>query len=147
MKQALAVLAMMLVLVFALADTSTAGVLRGENYDNPGNDGGGDGENGNHPWGGDRIIGGGGTEDKTVRSLAVTGNVALDLILARFLQYLSGGTTFTGGNSNTGGTGSTGSTGGTTSYLTTAPSQDPERSYASASAVRFDSQVRKAEQR
>jgi hypothetical protein len=133
MKQLFAVLAMMLVLVFALADNSHAGVYRGEDYDNIGDFGGDGGEDGDHPWGGDRVIGGGG--DKTARTSVVTGNIGLDLLLGQFLQYF----TTTSGST-------TGSV-RTNTYRARLLSEKRERSYAIASERRFDSSPRKVEQR
>ncbi len=95
MKHACTVLALGLVLVFALASTVPAGIIRGEDYDNPGNGpgGGGGGEDDDHPWGGDKIIGGGGDGDsdgvyeKRVRTSSLTGYFLIDLILQKFAVY------------------------------------------------------------
>lgn len=139
MKQLFAVLAMMLVLVFALADNSHAGIYRGEDYDDIGDFGG---EDGDHPWGGDRVIGGGG--DKTARISVVTGNIGLDLLLGQFIQYFS---TTTGSGSTTGSVRSTSSGVTTNTYRARLLSEKRERSYAIASERRVYSSLRKVEQR
>ena len=100
MKNAFAVLVMALVLVFALSTVVSAGIIRGENFDVPGDGPPGDDED--HPWGGDRIIGGGGTvDDKYSRSTSLTGNLIIDLLLDRFI-----GTFYRGGTGTTATTGS-----------------------------------------
>lgn len=93
MKSVFAVLAMALVLVFALSTVVSAGIIRGEDFDVPGNGPPGDDED--HPWGGDRIVGGGGgsADDKYVRSTGLTGNLTIDLLLDRFIgSFYRGGT-------------------------------------------------------
>lgn len=92
MKHAYAVLVLMLVLVFALGSSASAGIIRGENYDNVdggliGNDGGDE----DHPWGGDRVTGYGGDEvgDKYVRPLNATGFPILDLMITSFVKYFT----------------------------------------------------------
>jgi|GEM_PF-3422734 len=88
MKQVYTALVLALVLVFALGSTASAGITRGEYYDNPSVSGGGD-EDGDHPWGGDRIgDGGSGIIDvRVISTSAVTGYPAVDL----FINYLLGG--------------------------------------------------------
>lgn len=90
MKHAYAVLVLMLVLVFALGSSASAGIIRGENYDNPiGNSSGGEDED--HPWGGDRVSGDGGDEigDKYVRPSSATGFPILDLMITSFVKYFT----------------------------------------------------------
>ena len=85
MKHLFSVLVLMLVLVLALGGNTWAGVLPGEDYDDPS---GGQGED--HPWGGDLISGG--TEnlvgDKFVRSSSLTGIVMLDLFINQIFGYV-----------------------------------------------------------
>jgi hypothetical protein len=88
MKQVYTALVLALVLVFALGSTASAGIAPGENYDHPLVSGGG-GDDGDHPWGGDRIGDGGtGITDVRVISTSVaTGYPVVDL----FINYLLGG--------------------------------------------------------
>jgi len=88
MKKVYTALVLALVLVFAVGSTASAGITRGEYYDNPLVSGGGD-EDGDHPWGGDRIGDGGTgiTDVKVVSTSAITGYPAVDL----FINYLMGG--------------------------------------------------------
>jgi len=91
MKHAYAVLVLTLVLVFALGSSASAGIIRGENYDNPiGNSSGGS-EDEDHPWGGDRVSGDGGDEigDKYVRPSSATGFPMLDLMITSFVKYFT----------------------------------------------------------
>ena len=91
MKHAYAVLVLTLVLVFALGSSASAGVIRGENYDNPVGNPIGGGEDEDHPWGGDRVTGGGGDEvgDKYVRPSSATGFPILDLMITSFVKYFT----------------------------------------------------------
>lgn len=81
--------ALVLVLVFALAVSASAGILRGEDLNNPGSIGGGGEEDGDHPWGGDQSTGGGTVSSRPYRLTALSGYPALDLLISEFLNYFS----------------------------------------------------------
>lgn len=91
MKQVYAVLVLALVLVFALGSVASAGILRGEDYDEPAGDpfdvGGLDED---HPWGGDRIIGEGEgdipIDDKPVITITTTDYLYIDLWLTELYR-------------------------------------------------------------
>ncbi|MEW5795052.1 MAG: hypothetical protein AB1772_01700 [Candidatus Zixiibacteriota bacterium] len=86
MKHSYMVPALVLALVFAMAVTAPAGVIRGEGVNNPGLTGGGEGDDGDHPWGGDQITDGGGIAAKqTYRLAIVTGYPAIDIFVNSLL--------------------------------------------------------------
>jgi len=89
MKHVCTALVLALVLVFALGSTASAGITRGEYYDNPLVNGGGD-EDGDHPWGGDRIGDGstGVTDVRVVSATAITGYPAVDLLINYLISGL-----------------------------------------------------------
>jgi len=83
--------ALVLVLVFAFAASTSAGILRGEDFGDPGSIGGGGEEDGDHPWGGDQVSGSGGTvTTQTYRLTAYSGYPALDILISEFLSYITG---------------------------------------------------------
>lgn len=91
MKQLYAVLVLGLVLVFALGSVASAGILRGEDYDRPiPNPFDIDEPDDDHPWGGDRVIGNGGSGDRDVEPqvevISVTDYLYIDLFLNRLYQ-------------------------------------------------------------
>ena len=82
MKHLFSVLVLMLALVLALGSSTWAGVLPGEDYDDPS-----DGPNEDHPWGGD-LVSGGTSGDKFIRSSSLTGIVMLDLFINQIFGYV-----------------------------------------------------------
>ena len=90
MKQVYAVLVLALVLVFALGGVASAGTILGEDYDRPTGDPSDDGLNEDHPWGGDCLIGDGGSDDRTddrqVVSIATTDYLYVDLWLIQLYR-------------------------------------------------------------
>ncbi len=91
MTRLLAVLALALVLVISLGDPARSGVIPWEDFDKPidGRDlGDGGGEDDDHPWGGDRVLGGGLGDDtyRYVDIAVITGYPAFDVIVSRLIQ-------------------------------------------------------------
>lgn len=80
MKQLYTVLALALVLAVAFWAPAQAGVLPGGDLDNPGYGNGGVVDDGDHPWGGDEVIGGGG--DKNYRISIFTGIPVVDAVIS-----------------------------------------------------------------
>jgi hypothetical protein len=94
MTRLFAVLALALVLVLSLGVSAWSGVIPYEDYDRPidGRDlGDGGGEDDDHPWGGDRVVGPGGGSDvyRYVDISVVTGYPVLDVIIARVVQSIT----------------------------------------------------------
>ena len=90
MKHLYMVLAIVLALVFAMAVTTPAGVLPGEDLDDPGLTGGGGVEDGDHPWGGDQTSGGGSTTvTQTYRLSLFSGYPAIDFLVNSMLITLT----------------------------------------------------------
>ncbi len=83
MKHVYSVLVLILVLVVASAMPLNAGIMRGEGLDQPGT-GGGTVVDGDHPWGDDEVIGGGGT--KTFRVTVLTGIPIIDVLIATLIS-------------------------------------------------------------
>jgi hypothetical protein len=85
MKRTLILLVMALALACLLAGTTTA--IATPPWDPDPTDGTGEGDDGDHPWGGDRVIGTGGTTTtRTVYTTALTGNTAIDLFIFNVLN-------------------------------------------------------------
>ena len=93
MTRLFTVLTLALVLLLAFGGSTWAGVLPFEDYDKPGDgvDNGDGGEDDDHPWGGDRVIGHppDGSELKYVDVTYVTGYAAIDLTLITIINFLS----------------------------------------------------------
>jgi len=86
MKRTFTLLVMTLALVFLLAGVVPAVLTPPIGPYDP-VDGTGEGEDGDHPWGGDRVIGtGGSTTTRTVYATALTGNTAIDLFIFNVLN-------------------------------------------------------------
>jgi hypothetical protein len=86
MKRTLILLVMMLALSCLLTGTTTATAT--PPWDPDPADGTGEGDDGDHPWGGDRVIGtgSGSITTRTVYTTALTGNTALDLFIFNVLN-------------------------------------------------------------
>ena len=83
MKRVFLILAVALGLAICLGGSVSAGIIPGEYWDNPGTgDGGVDDD---HPWGGDRIIGGGDTDEKYTAVSVITGYYVLDAVIGRIV--------------------------------------------------------------
>ncbi len=94
MKQLYAVLMLGLVMVFALGSVASAGVLRGEDYDQPtDNPLDIDDPDEDHPWGGDRIIGAGDIGDRDVdvrvEEISTIDYLYVDLLLYQLYQLFT----------------------------------------------------------
>ena len=89
MKRTLVLLAMALALSCLLTSTTTA--TSTPIWDPDPIDGTGEGDDGDHPWGGDRVTGSGGGSftTRTVRTTALTGNTAIDLFIFNVLDAVS----------------------------------------------------------
>jgi hypothetical protein len=96
MARVLSVMALTLVLVFCLGVPATSGIIPFEDYNRPSgsNDlGDGGGEDEDHPWGGDRVVGGGsGTGTSTYRYVdieIITGYPLLDIFITRIVASVT----------------------------------------------------------
>jgi len=91
MKRTFALLVMVLALLFALASAVPAVItpFGGDPFGPVG--GGNEGDDGDHPWGGDRVIGGGdgSTPVRTARTSVLTGYLTIDVLVAKVLYYLA----------------------------------------------------------
>jgi len=90
MKRTIVLLAMALVFLFAAVGPVSAVKTPLYFPGDPGN-GLGEGEDGDHPWGGDRVIGDGvgSTSTRIVRTSALTGYPAVDIFINNVLNYLA----------------------------------------------------------
>jgi len=89
MKRTIVLLAVALLFLFAAVSPVSAEITPRDFPSDP--DGGlGEGDDGDHPWGGDRVIGGGGsTNPRDVRVSALTGYVAVDIFIISLRDYLA----------------------------------------------------------
>ena len=87
MKRTFALLVVALVFLFATISPVSAVITPRDFPSDPGGGSGG-GEDGDHPWGGDRVIGGGGST-RDVRASALTGYPAVDIFVTGLREYLS----------------------------------------------------------
>jgi hypothetical protein len=92
MKRTIALLAMALVMLLVLASTVPAvHTPRGGDPIGPVDDGS-EGEDGDHPWGGDRVIGdgdGGSSSVRTARTSVLTGYLIIDVLITDVFYYLA----------------------------------------------------------
>jgi len=89
MKRTIALLAVALVFLVAAVSPVSAVITPWDFPNDPG-DGSGNGDNGDHPWGGDRFIGGGGSPTaRVVSTSALTGYLPVDLFINSVLNYLA----------------------------------------------------------
>ena len=89
MKRTIALLAVALVFLFAAVSPVSAVITPRDFPSDPG-DGSGEGDDGEHPWGGDRVIGGGGSPSvRDVRTSALTGYLPVDILINGVLDYLA----------------------------------------------------------
>lgn len=89
MKRTIALLAVALLFLIAAVSPVSAVITPRDFPDGPG-DGSGNGDDGDHPWGGDRVIGGGGsTNPRDVRTSALTGYLPIDIFISSVIIYLA----------------------------------------------------------
>lgn len=85
MKRVFLVLVFGLGMVFLTGQSAWSGTIPFEFYDGPSGDGGIDDD---HPWGGDRIIGGGDADQKYTAVSITTNYTLLDAVFARFIMFV-----------------------------------------------------------
>jgi hypothetical protein len=93
MKRVFLILAVALGFAVCMGGSVWAGVIPGDFWDGPGSgDGGSDDD---HPWGGDRIIGGGDSDEKYTAVSVITGYYVLDAVIGRIVLLVNSETVST----------------------------------------------------